>query len=160
MFLIFGLLSHWAACVWGWVGNPDNFGLSSSWRDISSCSMGGPCEFGLAGSPWLYRYGFIDNYDVTTQYLAALQFTAALMTGGEVSMQASTPLERLFTILVMICSIFISSVVVGQILLIMDRQSEASMAFDEQMQQSREFMVARRVPLNLQVRVYRYLESQ
>jgi len=41
----------------------------------------------------------------------------------------------------------------------MNRQAEMNMAFDELMQQSREFMLARKIPTNLQVRVFRYLES-
>lgn len=74
-------------------------------------------------------------------------------------MQPGHPLERIYTVIIMICSIFISSVVVGEVLLIMNRKSELNMAFDEQMQQSREFMTVRKVPVDLQVRIYRYLES-
>lgn len=159
MFSIFGLLSHWVACIWGWVGSTENLGWTVKDKTREACALGGPCEEGIVGNAWMQRYG-VEDESVVTQYLLALQYASALWTGGEVSMQASTAVERVITVIVMICSVFLVSVVVGQILLIMDRQCEASMAFDEQMHQSREFMVSRKVPLNLQVRVYRYLESQ
>merc|ERR1712151_765111 len=60
----------------------------------------------------------------------------------------------------MICSVFVASSVVGEILLIMNRQKELTMDYDEQMQESREFMMSRAVPLPLQAKVYRYLETQ
>jgi hypothetical protein len=50
--------------------------------------------------------------------------------------------------------------VVGEILLIMNRVAERRMDFDDQMQSAREFMTARNVPSQFQVRVYRYLETQ
>eukprot|EP00928_Gymnodinium_smaydae_P081769 TRINITY_DN65231_c0_g1_i1.p1 TRINITY_DN65231_c0_g1~~TRINITY_DN65231_c0_g1_i1.p1 ORF type:complete len:884 (-),score=128.84 TRINITY_DN65231_c0_g1_i1:83-2734(-) len=162
MFFVFGFLSHWAACFWGWLGDPEFFGSTSTLEepyDIETCTMGGPCEPGIQGSPWRQRYG-LNNYDSATEYLAALQFAAALITGGESPMQASHPVERLFAIIVMICSMFVSSVVVGEILLVMNRQNEARMAHDERMQQARDFMNARRIPMTMQVRVYAYLETQ
>mmetsp|Transcript_5293 Transcript_5293/g.14617 ORF Transcript_5293/g.14617 Transcript_5293/m.14617 type:complete len:514 (+) Transcript_5293:3-1544(+) len=161
MFIVFFFLSHWGACLWGWIGDPENIDGSAAGDPymIETCTMGGPCEHGIEGTPWRRRYG-LDNYSGMTQYLAALQFAAALITGGEAPMQPSHPVERMYTVVMMILSIFVSSIVVGEILLIMNRQSEMTLAFEDQMQQCREFMVAREVPLSLQVRIYRYMESQ
>merc|ERR1719247_3283491 len=85
LFLTFGVLSHWFACIWGLIGLPDNVGDPSE-DDLphlwSSCTMGGPCEPGIEGTPWRHRYG-IDNHDSTTAYLVALQYAASLLSGGD-----------------------------------------------------------------------------
>lgn len=162
MFIVFGFLSHWLACGWAMLGQSEDVfvsGDSTHPHDIETCTMGGPCEPGIQGSPWKRRYG-LDNYNALTQYWASLQFTAAIMTGGDPPLHAGSVSERVFTIILMICSIFIGSVVVGEVLLIMNRNSEVQLAYDEMVQEAREFMMARKVPMKLQARVYRYLESQ
>jgi len=126
---------------------------------IETCTMGGPCEHGIVGSPWKRRYA-VDNYDAMTQYLVAMQFSVACITGQDFSLQPGTGPERMYTAMLMICSVFVTSVVVGEILLIMNRQSEMNIAFEETMQQAREFMSSRAVPTSMQSRVYRYLEAQ
>jgi hypothetical protein len=162
LFVIFGLLAHWSACIWGWLGDPDNIGHGSADSDphpIEICTMGGPCEPGVEGSPWRHRYG-LNNYEPVTQYFAALQYCAALITGGESPLTASHPAERCFSIVMMIVSVLVNSSVVGEILLIMNRVAERRMDFDDRMQSAREFMIGRNVPSQFQVRVYRYLETQ
>lgn len=162
MFVVFGFLSHWAACVWGWLGTADNIGhdtADDAYHDVVSCTMGGPCEPGIVGSPWIHRYG-LDNYGKAVQYFTALQFCCALITGGQSPMDTGHPIERLFAVIVMITSIFVQSVVVGEILLIMNREAESRMIFDETMQHARDFMTARKVPSPLQLRVYRYIKTQ
>jgi hypothetical protein len=159
MFVVFGFLAHWAACIWGLIGDPELLGTSGVAHDIDICTFGGPCEPGIQGSPWRRRYG-LDNYDAATAYIAALQFSTALITGGESPMQAGSVVERLFMVIASICSVFVISVVVGEILLIMNRQEEARMVHDEQMQQAHDFLVARKVPMILQARIYTYMETQ
>jgi len=148
-----------AACCFFEASCSDEADGHSQPYDIETCTMGGPCERGIEGSPWDQRYG-LNNYSALTRYLSALQFTAALITGGESPLQPGRGSERIMTIIMMFCSIFITSSVVGEVLIIIQRQSVENMAFDELMQQSREFMVVRKVPVPLQVRVFQYLESQ
>jgi hypothetical protein len=159
MFCIFFILSHWSACVWGWLGDSTNYGTNESSLSIDTCALGGPCEPGIVGSPWRRRYA-VDNYDAVTQYIVAMQFSVACITGQDFSMQPGTAVERVYTAMLMICSVFVTSVVVGEILLIMNRQSEVNISFEETMQQAREFMSSRAVPTSMQSRVYRYLEAQ
>jgi len=158
MFALLAFLAHWSACVWGWIGSPPNDGGQGA-PPMDICTMGGPCEPGIEGSPWRRRYG-LENHGVIVQHLAALQYNAALITGGESPMQPGNPIERTYVVVMMILSVFVSSIVVGEVLLVMNRQSEMSMQFEDEMQQCREFLVAREMPLSLQVRVYRFLEGQ
>jgi len=162
MTVTFGIVCHWAACVWGWLGDAANVGHPSSSldpHDVRDCTMGGPCEAGIEGSPWRRRYG-LDNYDLGTQYLAALQFATGLITGGEMLLQPGYTLERVYTIVMMILGVFVCSSVVSSVLMIMSRESELSLQFEEQMQRVRDFMTARNVPLELQAKIRRYLEGQ
>merc|ERR1719210_1666509 len=161
MFVVLTLMSHWAACIWGLIGDPENIGLETMAEPIPPgvCEPGGPCEPTIEGSPWIHRYG-MDNYDTLTKYFAAMHFAVGLVTQGPTPMEPGSPLERIYTIVLMMCGIFVTSVVVGEVLLIMDRQRQLNLAFDEQMASCREFMTTREVSINLQERVYRYLESQ
>merc|ERR1719440_2046188 len=127
---------------------------------IETCTMGGPCEFGVEGSPWRYRYGFDGNYSPAVLYFASLQYCAGLITGGETGLSPGLPLERVFTICICIVGVLVNSMVTGEILLIMNRVAERRMDFDDRMSQAREFMTARSVASQLQLRVYRHLETQ
>jgi len=162
MFVVYTLLSHWAACIWGFIGHPDNIGIAESneWPyPVEQCTMGGACEHGIEGSPWKIRYA-MDYYSSAVQYFAALQYATSLFTGGESSMQASSPLERMFSIILMISAVLLNSSVVGEIILIIQRHAEVRMDFEELMRQARDFMNARKVSSALQVRIARYLEMQ
>lgn len=162
MCLSFGIVCHWAACIWGWIGDPINVGHASAGEaeyDVEFCTMGGPCEGGVEGSPWRRRYG-LDNYSILTQYFVALHFTTGLITGGDMVIQPGYLVERIFTTVAMIFGVLCCSVIVSQVLLIMSRKSEMNLAFEEQLQRARDFLVHRKVPLELQAKIRRYLEAQ
>merc|ERR1712048_1421200 len=142
------MVSHWAACLWGWIGDPLNVGATAEAPNWASCTMGGACESGIEGSPWRRRYA-LEGYGLVTQYLVALQFTTGLLTGGEVPVEPGYALERMFTIVTMISSVLICSTVVGGILLIMNREQESNLSDEERIQRMSEFMSARKVPVML-----------
>jgi len=127
-------------------------------HDREFCEPGGPCEGSIEGSPWLRRYGF-ETADMLTQYWASMQFSLALLTGSQVPMEPGRVVERIFTVTMMLFGTFVSCFVVGEFILIMDRQGEAKHAYTETTSQARNFMAHRSVPLDVQTRVYRYLEA-
>ena len=36
MFVILGLLSHWAACIWGWIGELDQPGSAAKFHELQN----------------------------------------------------------------------------------------------------------------------------
>lgn len=160
--VVFSLLCHWCACLWGFIGNPEKIGHSSQFEKphpLSDCSESGPCEKGMEGSPWLRRYGY-DNYGARVQYLAALHFATGLVTGAEIDLQPGYWCEKVFMILMMIVSFLVCSTIISQIVVILHKFNAGSAEFKERMQVFKEFMVSRKVPAVLQAKVKRYLEYE
>jgi CRP-like cAMP-binding protein len=60
----------------------------------------------------------------------------------------------------MIFGVFCMSILMSQVILIMSRESEMTMAFDEQMKKVCTFMQSRDVPKHMQTRIRRYFEDQ
>lgn len=164
-FCLFTLLCHWAACAWGFVGSPDRTNHSSinaPPHDISVCEPGGSCEPGILGSPWLRRYG-LDNPvhdDVGTHYLTSLTFAIALITGGEWGMQPGWWAERVYTCIMMVVSFMVCATILSQVVVFVDKFSRDHTAFKENLAIAKEYLVRRKVPRNLRMKVCRYLEFQ
>lgn len=161
MLSIFAMLCHWSACVWGYIGDPESMGDMSTEgpHPLDQCVPGGPCENGIWGTPWRRRYG-LDNFDLGTQYLAALHFATGLVTGSELALQPAFWAERLFTTIMMILGLFICTTVLSQVLVMINRLAEKNVEKNEQIRSMREFLVTRKVPAELQAKVRRYLETQ
>lgn len=160
--VVFALLCHWTACIWGFLGNPEKVDHGSAGlppHPIGVCSEGGPCENGMEGSPWLRRYGF-DNFKPSVSYLAALHFATGLVTGSEMDLQPGYLGERIFCTVMMIVSFLVCSTFISQIVVVIHKINAGSAEFRERMRNAKEFMVSRRVPYILQAKIKRYLEYQ
>lgn len=167
MVLGFLLICHWCACSWGWLGAPgrhenkyeEDFRDSTGPIAVATCEPGGPCEPSIQGSPWRRRYA-VEQESVQEQYLFSLRFAAGLFTGGDMGIQPGYAGERIFVVLMMFVSFIICSTVLSQIVLIFHKIHEDSNAQADMVQSFKEFMVAGRVPFQLQQKVKRYLEYQ
>jgi len=158
--IILGIVCHWSACVWGIIGDAKLIGhpvADDPSYMIGTCTMGGPCENGVEGSPWRHRYG-LNNYSQWTQYLVAMQYATALVFGGDVPVTPGTSQERIFATIMMVVGAFTCSIIVGEVLMVLTRQREQTLAFDEKMGNVHNFMSMRLVPLELQAKIRRYLE--
>lgn len=111
------------------------------------------------GSPWIRRYG-LEGYGGATHYLIALQISAGLLTGSEMDLTAGYEAERIYVIVMMLASIIICSMMISQILLMVQRLSAKTDELTHLLRKAKEFMVARKVPQTLQGKVKRYLEYQ
>jgi len=153
-----GLLCHWCACIWGWLGDPGRCEDCPAQR-VEFCEPGGPCETGIQGTPWRSRYG-VSEFELLDQYLLALRFAVGLVTGSETDIQPGFWAERTFVCVMTFCSFILCSTVISQIIVtfhkILQEQSEQL----ELMRNFKEFMSAGRVPFPLQAKVRRYLEFQ
>lgn len=162
MLSVFGLLLHWAACFWGFLGSPERMGHSSADLppiDLEQCAMGGACEHGVRGSPWMRRYS-LENMGVEVQYLAALQVATGLITGGEWGMTAGHSPEIIYVVLMMVAGVLVCSMVLSQIVVVAQKVSQDSDEFRDNMRATKEFMASRKVPLSLQTKIKRYMQFQ
>lgn len=162
MTTLFVLLCHWSACIWGFIGNPVIMSHPSAGlppHKYDECEPGGPCEAGLDGSPWLKRYGY-EQFSLSTQYLAALHFAVGLVTAQESDIRPGYWGERIYSILLMIISLSVTSAVISVTSVILNKISAGRAEFRERMQFIKEFMRSRKVPIPLQAKVKRYLEYQ
>merc|ERR1712224_526189 len=122
----------------GFLGSPDKIGHSSASQDpyeMDTCEPGGPCEPGVMGTPWIHRYGFdnFENNDVGTQYLAALHFATALITGGELNLQPGWWGERIYTVIMMLLSFILCSSILAQVVAFVEKMGHDKTQFHEKM---------------------------
>merc|ERR1712190_532921 len=157
-----GVLTHWVACAWIWLGDPERyigpFGQEAP-ASLEDCEPGGPCEPGLAGSAWRRRYG-LEKEDIAVQYLYALRFATGVSTGSDFEVQPGFYAERLFVIFAMFFSFVVCSSIISKILEMFQKMRQEETEKTELVQAFKEFMVAGGVPLKLQTKVRRYLEFQ
>lgn len=155
---VYCLFCHWTACVWGWLGTYDGDAVP---HDRSTCEPDGPCEngIGLEDSPWRRRYGLTEAGS-GQQYLTALQFAAGLLTGAELPLSPGWWCERLFLTVMMIVSFLVCSMIISQIVVVMEKINQDNAEYLEQTRTIRDFMVSRGMPMRLQTKVRRYLEYQ
>lgn len=162
MLMLFGIMCHWVACVWGFIGLPKNTNHSTAdspphnWED---CEPGGPCEPGIEGSPWLHRSG-LDNFDVSLRYIVSLQFAAGLLLGADWPVTPGFWGERIFICFMMVLSFFMCSLVLSQIVVVVNELSESKKELAFQIRCMKEYMRAKKVPVALQAKVRQYLEYQ
>eukprot|EP00746_Dinoflagellata_sp_MGD_P015037 gnl/MRDRNA2_/MRDRNA2_133291_c0_seq1.p1 gnl/MRDRNA2_/MRDRNA2_133291_c0~~gnl/MRDRNA2_/MRDRNA2_133291_c0_seq1.p1 ORF type:complete len:854 (-),score=100.85 gnl/MRDRNA2_/MRDRNA2_133291_c0_seq1:95-2656(-) len=159
MCLVFVLLCHWCACLFGALGDPakvdpDSANLPS--YTMETCEPGGACEGGLVGSPWLRRYG-MDGFDVETQYLISLQHCMGLLTGSEALLSPGFWGERIFTIIMNMMSFLLGSLVLSNIVVVVGELNQQNRELQMRIRQAKSFMVSRKVPQDLQVKVKQYL---
>lgn len=161
MLSIFGMLCHWAACIFGIIGEPGTFNLDADNPHdyIKECVPGGPCEAGIMGTPWRHRYG-LDNYGLSDQYLMALHFATGLVTGGELALQPGFWMERIYVVVMMITGLFVCSAVLSHVLVLITKKAEENIEANEQVWAVKKYMMLRKVAPELQGKVRRYLETQ
>lgn len=160
MLMMFAVVCHWVACLWGFLGTPDKIGHpagGSSPHQWQECEPGGPCEPGIEGSPWLRRNG-LDNFEVSTQYLISLQFSAGLLMGADMGVAPAFWSERVFVIIMMIFSFFLCSVVLSEIVVIVNEMSQRKKELSQQIMCMKDFMRIKKLPVSLQAKVRQYLE--
>lgn len=160
-------IAHWSACIWGFIGNPKKVKHPSQIEaphDFFACEMGGPCEPGIVGSPWIRRYGFDSLVPASMPklhlYFASLHFATGLVTGGSIGMEPGHWSERVFTIIMMILSFLVCSLVVSEIVVMLQKINESGKQHEENLRNITDFMKRRNVPLSLQAKIKRYLEFQ
>lgn len=163
MILIFCMICHWCACIWGFLGSPTKYNDSvfsndSPPIDYDGCEPGGPCEPGVMGSPWVRRYA-LDKSGAGTHYLVALQFSAGLLLGSNTgSIEPGFWTERVYTVLLTMVSFVFATSVLSQIVVLMDQMSSDNSELTKRVKNAKAFMQARGVPAALQAKVRRYLE--
>lgn len=162
MILVFTLFCHWAACTWGFLGQPEKVGHSTSGLppfNMADCEPGGPCEGGIQGSPWMRRYA-LEDQALGPLYLTALNFATAIITGGDLPVLAGWWGERAYTVIMMVVSFVICSTILSQIVVFVERLSADQTEFNENLRVVIEYMVRRNVTRTLRTKVKRYLEFQ
>lgn len=152
------LFCHWIACIWGFIGDYDG---EAPMYDRTTCEPDGPCENGLGvnDSPWRRRYG-LDSTNAADQYLVSLQFATALLTGAELQLMPGRTFERCFVTCMTIVSFLVCSMIISQIVVIMEKINQDNSQYLEHTRIMRDFMVSRGMPIKLQTKVKRYLEYQ
>lgn len=157
--MLFGVLCHWAACLWGFLGLPDPEAEKQEPYPLEDCEPGGPCEHGIYGGPWLRRYG-LDRYNVNIQYVIALKFAAGLLTASEMGLEPGSTGERIYVLVMMIASFILCSIVLSQIVVVVNEINRGSYELKQQIRAAQEFMKSRKIPQHLIAKVKRYLEFQ
>jgi len=156
MFVVLGIACHWTACIWGWIGDPS---LGDIGHDKTKSREGDRFCEDADCTPWRQRYQSVQNDNVNA-YIVALEFATGIITGGDRIVEPCTLGEHVFCTAMSMFSIFICSAVVGEILFIMNRESEKRLIFDEEIHKVQEFMQGRKVPMELQAKIQRYFEGQ
>lgn len=160
----FLMVIHWIACGWGYLadGADEIVTQDRSPYDLAQCGGDGPCEdrgIGLTGSPWIKRYG-LTSVSAWARYIVAMQYATGMMTGGDVPVSAGTMGERIYTMVVLMLGFLACSMIISQIVVVMDGVSKDNADYLEETRGIRDFMVSRGMPFGLQTKVKRYLDYQ
>lgn len=158
LFIVF-LICHWSACVWAFIGNPSQMGLDPEWIDVEECDKGGACEKGIMGSPWIKRYS-LHTLSMGHLYVTALHFAVSAVIGGNSILDAGYFWELLIGMMLMFLSFGVGSVILSQLVVILQKMNEDHAEFRENLATMREFMTHQKVPITLQGKIQRYLEFQ
>jgi hypothetical protein len=94
------------------------------------------------------------------QYLTALHFSTALITGGEPPVAPGFWMERVFVVLMMVVSFLVCSTMLSEIVVVMSKVNQDSAELRRKIRVMKDFMTNRKVPLTLQGKIKRYLQFQ
>mmetsp|Transcript_83732 Transcript_83732/g.191101 ORF Transcript_83732/g.191101 Transcript_83732/m.191101 type:complete len:929 (+) Transcript_83732:95-2881(+) len=154
--------THWVACFWVFLGRsglPDDGELEP--YALDACSEGGPCERGVLGSSWVVRYGVHgDRATAWQQYVVALNWAAAAVTGSSVDLQPGTQHERVFVFIVNVAAFLLCALLLASIVAVVTQVQEENKVFAENMSSVQVFMVRKAIPVALQMKVKQYLQYQ
>eukprot|EP00747_Dinoflagellata_sp_TGD_P012205 gnl/TRDRNA2_/TRDRNA2_121468_c0_seq1.p1 gnl/TRDRNA2_/TRDRNA2_121468_c0~~gnl/TRDRNA2_/TRDRNA2_121468_c0_seq1.p1 ORF type:complete len:347 (-),score=59.59 gnl/TRDRNA2_/TRDRNA2_121468_c0_seq1:101-1141(-) len=101
-----------------------------------------------------------EDHDLWIQYLYALRFATGMVVNSDSGIQPGFWAERVFVIIMMLFSFVVCSGAISMILTMFHRLTAHRAAQDELLWSFKEYMVAGRVPLSLQIKIKRYLEFQ
>lgn len=158
----FFILCHWAACLWGVIGDPvkiDHPTKNLPPYDLELCEPGGPCEGGIMGSPWTRRYA-VENLLPRDRYLIALHSSIGLLTASDMGLSPGYWGERTYVVFMMVVSYLLSAVILSQIVVVVGQLQESKAELKGRIGRAKEFMASRKVPAALQAKVRRYLEYE
>jgi len=106
---------------------------------------------------WVYRTGF-DDADYSEQYLISLQWSMAQFTPGAPPMSAKRPVERLFNIFVLACSMVFATCFISSITSTMGSVWSVSNYHRTQSVLLRKFLHQSSLPSELGSRITRFVE--
>jgi len=177
---------HVVACLWGLIGDPDGWlgwdppggypGALAERRDpdrpfeytsgdigeivwLTHCSQGGPCEPGILGygSPWLIRYGLYGQIEGLALYSYCLQWATAIFTTIGLDVVPGNMRERIFFYVANVGSFLAASVLIANVVSIIQRLNMEREEFDHRSRMVRMFLKKHKLSLQLQERIRRYL---
>mmetsp|Transcript_116761 Transcript_116761/g.267976 ORF Transcript_116761/g.267976 Transcript_116761/m.267976 type:complete len:382 (+) Transcript_116761:1-1146(+) len=152
---------HWTACAWAVLGRVTLEDGDMEPYPPEECSDGGSCESGIWGSPWMIRYGVHGSRATKwEQYMTALNFAAAGVTGASTDVMAGNMAERVFLCLLNVVAFLLCAMLLASVVAVVTQVQEDNKVFWEGMSQMQMFMARRAIPVSLQLKVKRYLRFQ
>ena len=161
--VMFGLIAHWLACFWFWLGwdqlqkNSENVDLTLQDSDVSwilelSKTIRKPYDLmkdktsnltQIHGGPTESQY-----------YLSSIYFTLSSLTSiGFGNIAANTNNEKMFSCIVMFFGALMHAVVFGHVTAIIQRMYARRSTFDQKLHEMKDFIAKQHLPKELKMRI-------
>ncbi|XP_048103311.1 potassium voltage-gated channel subfamily H member 1b isoform X2 [Alosa alosa] len=158
---VFGLASHWLACIWYSIGDYEvidedaNMVRTDSWLYLLSETMGTPYRFNATGTG---RWEGGPSKD--SVYITSLYFTMTSLTSiGFGNIAPTTDGEKTFAVAMMMIGSLLYATIFGNVTTIFQQMYANTNRYHEMLNSVRDFLKLYQVPKGLSERVMDYIVS-
>uniref|UniRef100_A0A663EZJ8 Voltage-gated inwardly rectifying potassium channel KCNH3 n=1 Tax=Aquila chrysaetos chrysaetos TaxID=223781 RepID=A0A663EZJ8_AQUCH len=168
LMVVFGLLAHWVACGWFFLGQREVEGSPTALPEIGwlqelarrletpyylarrNCSTGGGRE----------RWGLLGGPSLRSAYITSLYFALSSLTSvGFGNVSANTDTEKIFSICTMLVGALMHAVVFGNVTAIIQRLYARRFLYHSRTRDLHDYIRIHRIPRPLKRRILEYFQS-
>ncbi|KAI6241490.1 Potassium voltage-gated channel subfamily H member 6 [Aphelenchoides fujianensis] len=148
----FALIAHWLACIWYAIGSHELSQKETTWLHQLSKNLHEPYNSTSGSVP-------TGGPSLKSRYVTALYFTLSTITSiGFGNVSATTDMEKIFTIVMMILGSLMYASVFGNVSAIIQRLYSGTARYHTEMSRLREFIRFHQVPNPLRQRLEEYFQ--
>ncbi|KAI6177055.1 Potassium voltage-gated channel subfamily H member 6 [Aphelenchoides bicaudatus] len=148
----FALIAHWLACIWYAIGSHELPHKEITWLHQLAKNLNEPYQSSNGSVP-------VGGPSLKSRYVTALYFTLSTITSiGFGNVSATTDLEKIFTIVMMILGSLMYASVFGNVSAIIQRLYSGTARYHTEMSRLREFIRFHQVPNPLRQRLEEYFQ--
>uniref|UniRef100_UPI0035902E01 potassium voltage-gated channel subfamily H member 1-like isoform X1 n=2 Tax=Myxine glutinosa TaxID=7769 RepID=UPI0035902E01 len=160
---VFGLVAHWLACIWSFIGyyeveqvrnKATNRTLEPTWLCELGHTIGSPYHYNTSSSNWE------GGPSKDAVYISSLYFTMTSLTSiGFGNISPNTEIEKTFAVAMMMIGSLLYATIFGNVTTIFQQMYANTNRYHEMLNSVRDFLKLYQVPKGLSERVMDYIVS-
>ncbi|KAM9617241.1 voltage-gated inwardly rectifying potassium channel KCNH3 isoform 4-T4 [Morphnus guianensis] len=178
LMVVFGLLAHWVACGWFFLGQREVEGSPTALPEIGwlqelarrletpyylarrNCSTGGAGNGTGLGANCSGSWGLLGGPSLRSAYITSLYFALSSLTSvGFGNVSANTDTEKIFSICTMLVGALMHAVVFGNVTAIIQRLYARRFLYHSRTRDLHDYIRIHRIPRPLKRRILEYFQS-